>query len=78
MCGYLLGACASFLLTPRASVSARGGLVAVALSTLAMAITSSLSLRLLLRLVAGMASAFVLIGASAWALGHLSAIGGVI
>ena len=70
--GYLLGACASFLLTTRVGVSARGGLVAVALSTLAMAVTGSLWLWLLLRLVAGMASAFVLIGASAWALGHLS------
>src|SRR6478735_3801496 len=70
--GYLLGACASFLLTTRVGVSARGGLVAVALSTLAMAVTGSLWLWLLLRLVAGKASAFVLIGASAWALGHLS------
>ena len=70
--GYLLGACASFLLAPRAGVSARGGLVAVALSTLAMAVTSSLWLWLLLRLLSGVASAFVLIGASAWALGHLS------
>ena len=70
--GYLIGACASFVLTPKAGVSARWGLVAVALSTLAMAITSFLWLWLLLRLVAGVASAFVLIGASAWALAHLS------
>jgi len=70
--GYLLGACASFLLTPRAGVSARWGLVAVALSTLAMALTGSSWLWLLLRLVAGVASAFVLVGASAWALAHLS------
>src|SRR5438067_13173360 len=40
--GYLLGACASFLLTPRAGISARWGLIAVAVSTLAMAITGSL------------------------------------
>src|SRR6187397_1790099 len=56
---YLLDACASFLLTPRAGVSARWGLVAVALSTLAMALTGSSWLWLLLRLVAGVASAFV-------------------
>ena len=70
--GYLLGACLSFLLTPRAGISARWGLVAVALSTLAMGITSSMWQWLILRLVAGVASAFVLVGASAWALAHLA------
>jgi len=70
--GYLLGACAGFLVTPRAGVSARWGLLAVALSTLLMATTSSLWVWLLLRLVAGVASAFVLVGASAWALAHLA------
>jgi MFS family permease len=70
--GYLLGACLSFLLTPRAGGAAKWGLLAVALSTLAMAITTSLWLWLFLRLVAGVASAFVLVGASAWALAHLA------
>ena len=70
--GYLLGACLSFLLTPRAGTSARWGLVAVALLTLAMGITSSMWQWLILRLVAGVASAFVLVGASAWALAHLA------
>ena len=70
--GYLLGACLSFLLTPRAGASAQWGLLAVALSTLAMGLTTSMGLWLLLRLVAGAASAFVLIGASAWALSHLT------
>jgi len=70
--GYLLGACLSFLLTHRAGTSARWGLLAVALSTLAMGLTTSMALWLLLRLVAGAASAFVLIGASAWALSHLT------
>ncbi|HTJ05381.1 MAG TPA: YbfB/YjiJ family MFS transporter [Caldimonas sp.] len=71
--GYLLGALASFVLPPRAGVSAKWGLLAVALSTLAMAFTSSLPVWLFLRLVAGIASAFVLVGASAWALAHLAA-----
>ncbi|MGZ3268758.1 MAG: YbfB/YjiJ family MFS transporter [Croceibacterium sp.] len=70
--GYLLGACLSFVLTPRAGASARWGLLAVALSTLAMGVANSLWLWLLLRLVAGVASAFVLVGASAWALAHLT------
>ena len=70
--GYLLGACLSFALTPRAGVSAKWGLLVVALSTLAMGITGSLAIWLLLRLVAGVASALVLVGASAWALAHLA------
>ena len=70
--GYLVGASLSFVLTPRAGTSARWGLLAVALSTLAMGFTGSLQVWLLLRLVSGVASAFVLVGASAWALGHLA------
>ena len=70
--GYLLGALASFVLAPRAGVSAKWGLLVVALSTLAMAFTDTLPVWLLLRLVAGIASAFVLVGASAWALAHLA------
>jgi MFS family permease len=70
--GYLLGAWSSFVLTPSAGIAARWGLLAVALSTLAMAFTNSLQVWLLLRLIAGVASAFVLVGASAWALGHLA------
>jgi len=38
--GYLLGACLRFLLTHRAGTSARWGLLAVALSTLAMGLTT--------------------------------------
>lgn len=70
--GYLIGAAVSFVLTPSAGVSARWGLLTVALSTLAMALTNSFQVWLLLRLASGVASAFVLVGASAWALAHLA------
>jgi predicted MFS family arabinose efflux permease len=66
--GYLLGAVMSFALPlpPRAAV--RWGLLAVAASTVSMAFANALPLWLLLRLIAGVASAWVLVGASAWAL----------
>ena len=70
--GYFLGAAASFWLTPNAGLSARWGLLAVALSTLAMGWTDSFAAWLALRLAAGVASAFVLVGASAWGLAHLA------
>jgi predicted MFS family arabinose efflux permease len=70
--GYLVGACASFTVAPKAGASAKWGLIVVALSTLAMGITSNLLTWFVLRLVAGVASAFVLVGASAWALAHLA------
>jgi len=70
--GYLLGACISFALNPRAEVSAKWGLLAVALATLAMGITTSIGGWLFLRFVAGVGSAFVLVGASSWALAHLA------
>src|SRR4051812_25238330 len=66
--GYLLGACVSFALVPKAGVSAKWGLLVVAVATLAMGSTSSLPIWLFLRLIAGVASAFVLVGASAWSL----------
>jgi MFS family permease len=71
--GYLLGAVLSFALNPRPADAARLGLAAVAVSTLAMAFTSSFPAWLALRLIAGAASAFVLVGVSAWALAVLAA-----
>jgi predicted MFS family arabinose efflux permease len=70
--GYLLGACISFALTPKAGVSAKWGLLAVAVATLAMGSSNSLLIWLFLRCIAGVASAFVLVGASAWSLAHLA------
>src|SRR4051812_45511265 len=70
--GYLVGACATFTVAPKAGASAKWGLIVVALSTFAMGITSTLLTWFVLRLVAGVGSAFVLVGASAWALAHLA------
>lgn len=70
--GYFVGAVGSLILTPRAGRSVRWGLVAVAVSTLAMSITDSFAAWCVLRLIAGIASAFVLVGTSAWALPHLT------
>jgi MFS family permease len=71
--GYLLGALLSFALNPRPADAARFGLAAVAISTLVMAFTSSFLAWVALRLIAGIASAFVLVGVSAWALSELAA-----
>jgi predicted MFS family arabinose efflux permease len=70
--GYFLGAVTCFLLVPDAAHSARWGLVAVAISTIAMGWAASFPLWIALRLVAGVASAFVLVGASGWALAQLA------
>ena len=71
--GYLLGALLLFAFNPQPARAAKFGLAAVAVSTLAMAFTSSFSLWLVLRLIAGVASAFVLVGVSGWALAVLAA-----
>src|SRR4051812_13836386 len=64
--GYLAGAlmCMAFVSRPIQSV--RLGLIGVAAFTLAMGLTESLSFWLALRFAAGVASAFVLVGVSAW------------
>jgi MFS family permease len=69
--GYLAGALLCVALDPNPGASARAGLAAVALSTLAMAASSDFRLWLAWRFVAGAASALVLVGISAWALGRL-------
>lgn len=73
--GYLAGALACTLATPAPQRAARVGLVAVALLTLAMAATTSLPLWLALRFGAGVASAYVLVGISAWAIAALAEAG---
>jgi predicted MFS family arabinose efflux permease len=73
--GYLLGALACAARPPSPARAARWGLVAVALSTLAMAPAGGNGLALVLRAVAGVASAFVLVGLSAWALPLLAVRG---
>ena len=66
--GYLVGALACILLTPRPTMSIRWGLVGVGLTTLLMGFSESPPLWLALRFIAGVASAFVLVGTSAWAM----------
>ncbi|HEX6703860.1 MAG TPA: YbfB/YjiJ family MFS transporter [Albitalea sp.] len=75
--GYLLGALACAALDLRPQRAAHGGLLAVALTTLPMGLEPSFPLALVLRWGAGMASAFVLVGISAWSLAWLAARGRV-
>lgn len=74
--GYLAGALALLVLDPAPATSARAGLAAVALLTLAMAGSELLEVWLLLRFLAGVASACVLVGALGWALPMLVREGG--
>jgi predicted MFS family arabinose efflux permease len=71
--GYFLGALLLFAVNPPPARTLKFGLAAVAASTLAMAFTSSFAPWLVLRLIAGVASAFVLVGVSGWALTVLAA-----
>lgn len=70
--GYLLGAVLCLFVHSRPAATARLGLVAVAASTLAMALTSSFVAWLGLRLIAGVASALVLVGISSWSMAVLA------
>jgi MFS family permease len=70
--GYLLGALLCYAINPRPVDALRLGLVAVAASTLAMAPSFWLPAWLALRMIAGIAGAFVLVGVSAWALATLA------
>lgn len=66
--GYLIGAVICINAAPTPSRAIRWGLATIGLSTLAMGLTHVFALWALLRFVAGAASAFVLVGVSAWAL----------
>src|SRR2546421_64843 len=65
--------CTAWSPSPHRAV--RGGLLAVALSTVAMGVSPGFAAALLWRGLAGVASAFVLVGVSAWALPRLAAQG---
>ena len=73
--GYLVGAVLSMAGSPPPGRAARLGLAAVAVLTAGMGLTASLPLWIVLRFLAGVASAFVLIGVSSWALPILAAGG---
>jgi MFS family permease len=66
--GYAVGALACSVAPPAPGIAARFGLVAVAISTLAMGATGSYEAWLALRFGAGVASAYVLVGVSGWAM----------
>ncbi len=73
--GYLGGALACMALNPRAGAAARAGLLGVAVCTLAMAASPGGVMAWLWRFAAGVCSAFVLVGVSAWAMGWLAKAG---
>jgi MFS family permease len=66
--GYLVGALICMVLAPRPVRAIRCGLICVAVLTMAMGLSGSPLLWLGLRFSAGVASAFVLVGVSAWAM----------
>src|SRR2546421_7204750 len=70
--GYFAGALICSARAPAPHRAARFGLVAVAALTLAMGVTSDMTTWYLLRFGAGVASACVLVGVSAWALAVLA------
>lgn len=70
--GYLIGALLCWRFAPAPGGAARHGLLAVALTTVAMAATHDVVAWWLLRFGAGIASAYVLVGVSAWTLNALA------
>src|SRR5213593_1446794 len=72
--GYLLGALSVIWRRIRATTAIRAGLVTIGLATLAMGLEHRFAVWLLLRAVAGVASAWVLIYVSAWCLDSLASL----
>jgi predicted MFS family arabinose efflux permease len=73
--GYLLGALLAMRMRVAPSLAMRGALVVITLGTLAMGVTDGFGAWLALRLIAGIASAWVLIFASATCLERLAPFG---
>lgn len=73
--GYFIGALWAAAQPARAQLAVRAGLAAIGLATLAMGFTQGLPAWLLLRAVAGVASAWVLVHVSSWALARLAPLG---
>jgi len=72
--GYLVGALWAVRLRLSARAAIRTGLAVIGVSTLAMALRDGFLLWAVLRLLAGVASAWVLVFVSAWSLERLSAL----
>jgi predicted MFS family arabinose efflux permease len=73
--GYFLGALSALVLSLRPAQAIRAGLATIALTTMAMAIDSGLAGWMILRVLAGIASAWVLVAVSAWSLAALAPLG---
>ena len=73
--GYLLGALAAVGMRVRPGPAIRASLLAIGLATLAMGLQRQLLLWILLRALAGVASAWVLVFVSIWALERLAQAG---
>ena len=72
--GYLAGALSTIWLNVGASLAIRSALLTIALSTLAMGLVDGFVVWLVLRMLAGVASGWVLVLVSAWALERLAAL----
>ena len=72
--GYLAGALSAIGLRLRPATAIRGGLVAIGLATLGMGLHGGFVVWVVLRALAGVASAWVLVSVSAWCLERLAAL----
>jgi predicted MFS family arabinose efflux permease len=70
--GYLAGALSAIVMRVRPAIAIRAGLVLIGVSTLAMGVTQQFAAWIALRAAAGIASAWVLVFVSAWALDRLA------
>jgi predicted MFS family arabinose efflux permease len=70
--GYLAGALSAIFIRVPAVLAIRGGLVAIGIVTLAMGLTHDFALWAVLRFLAGVTSAWVLVSVSAWSLERLA------
>jgi MFS family permease len=70
--GYLAGALSAIFIRLRPVLAIRGGLVVIGIVTLAMGLTHNFMLWAVLRTLAGVASAWVLVSVSAWSLERLA------
>jgi len=73
--GYLVGAISARAVRIRPTVAIRLGLIGTALVTLAMAVDGGFGAWLVLRALAGISSAWVLVFASSWCLARLAPVG---
>jgi len=72
--GYLVGALSAMWMRVRAATAIRAALLVIGVVTVAMGVTSAFAVWVLLRALAGVASAWALIYASAWCLERLAAV----